>query len=284
MIAAAFGTAAVGYALPAHAERIYASQGLTAKATLRRGNSYYLVSPSTRYEVRFKGKVLCGEPELGRWLYPEGPEWRWDRGHYCPTQVTPLGDAGLIVMFSSSGESVPARVSVSDGELRIERFAVSDDPRRDSISRIAGGRMRLPGWTRLTTDWYETVLIRHTPYRVFRLGEGHLLDVEDSIAYLVVEPGRHGARTDRQAAGLILRAVNLDDARELARLAPDPCLRTPRLKLDSDGFGTRLPDTLPEVSFEAVPGWRKRTLDLDGETLRLLDAHGLVRLPGCETP
>ncbi|MCD9028617.1 hypothetical protein LDO26_10405 [Luteimonas sp. BDR2-5] len=290
----------------AAAARIYDRDGLTVDTHRRRGNDRYLIAESTRYDVRHRRKPVCGS-DIATLLYPDGPEWRW-RDFYCPSQVLVAGDH-LLVMFSSGNARIPAFVDASGGTLRLERMPVSMTPRRDALSSLRDHRMRVPGWSRLVTGWYDTVLIQHAPLQVVLLGEGHLLDIDAGIAWLVVEPSMRVANrqpdrightadgvavvlageTMRVPTPLAFRAVRVKDGQELARLElDDPCLTVPRLEIDSNGFGRRIPQDAPVVPFDAVPGWRADVLELrqtaDGATLQLRDAGRLIRLPGCSEP
>ena len=122
--------------------------------------------------------------------------------------------------------------------LRVERLRLSEDEARDTVETRKLLDARMPGWSRVQTDWTETALVRHDSLQVVRLGAGMLLDIDGDTAFLMTPPGETVVRQEpnRLVTGpggasyveqgkvitrktpLTFRAVRWRDGAELARL------------------------------------------------------------------
>lgn len=311
-IAAAVGLALLALSAPppAHSAVVFSRDQLTAQRTVSRaGPLARRLHPaggggsSVGWNVAWRGEDLCGR-WVGALLFPD-QHTRHDR-FYCPSQVAVLGSDALLVLFSQ--DDILARVSTRGGALTVQRIDVSPEPRRNTIRHLALHPVDA-GTSRLVTAWHDTLLLRHAPFAVVSLGEGHLIDIDAGVAWLVIEPttDTEPLRPDRMgidAQGtptivrgetrsvrtpLAFRAVRADDGRELARLdLDDPCLTVPRLALDSEGFGRHIPDDAAVVAREALPEWRAATLDLvrteSHSVIALRDAGRLTPVAACAHP
>lgn len=238
----------------AHAERLYARDGLTVDRKIQRpGPLSRMFHPtgqpgtSTTWTVAYRRAPLCG-PQMGALLFPEAA---FQHGRFwCPAQVEMVGN-GLIVGFSSGGGFTAAYVSVEADALVVQRIDVSREPRRNTLRTLDIQPTLAPGWSSMRTPWHDTVLLRHAPFAAIPLGEGALLDIDDGIAFLHALP----READRPAT---LRAVAVDDGRELASLqARRDCL--PPAGDDQDPLST-----LPSRLREARRDWRRHHLRLEG--------------------
>lgn len=248
----------------------------------------------------FNGEPLCGPGgTLARYLQGDGASPPASR-YYCQSPVLPLGPDSVLMFFRDSSRSFLARLEARDGRLRAERLRMAQDDDRDTVETRRLLDARQPGWSRVQTDWNETVLIRHAPFQVLRLGAGKLLDIDGDTAFLMSAPGEVVVRQEPnrlvQGPGgasyveqgkvitrktpLTFRAVRIHDGIELARLeVKDPCAQAPRLDLEG-----RSSANSEQVAYADVPAWRARTLSyVPGRNARLLLAPGatLIRAPGC---
>lgn len=293
-------------AAPAGAAVIYDSQGLVVEVAAGSRNDWNTGQrQATRSTtITYRGAALCGK-EVGPLLYPAGNDIA-ARAFFCAGTAKALEtDAVLAYFTSSSASTALAHLQVANGALRVTRLSLSSDPQRDRIATTRFEDARLPGWTRVTTAWNETVMIRHAPLAALNIGAGKLLDVADGVAYLAVPPGSdaveveptryvtdaHGYRqivpaiTKFVPTPLAFRAVRMSDGRELARLDfKDTCLALPAIQFDRPDASSR-PGATPEVAFDEVPAWRAATLlltQVSGRAvLRLQPGTALPRKPGC---
>lgn len=249
----------------------------------------------------FQGEALCGAGgTLGRYLHPDDARLA-TRPYYCLSPVLPVGPDSVLMFFRDSNETFLAGLTARGGRLRVERLWLSEDEARDTVETRKLLDARMPGWSRVQTDWTETALIHHESLRVVRLGAGMLLDIDGDTAFLMTPPGETVVRQEpnRLVTGpggasyveqgkvitrktpLMFRAVRWRDGAELARLeVKDACLQAPGL--DLDGRPSSGKDA--QVAYADVPAWRARTLSyVPGRNARLLLAPGaeLPRAPGC---
>ena len=175
------------------------------------------------------------------------------RPYYCLSPVLPVGPDSVLMFFRDSNETFLAGLTARGGRLRVERLWLSEDEARDTVETRKLLDARMPGWSRVQTDWTETALIHHESLRVVRLGAGMLLDIDGDTAFLMTPPGETVVRQEpnRLVTGpggasyveqgkvitrktpLMFRAVRWRDGAELARLeVKDACLQAPGLDLD----------------------------------------------------
>ena len=247
----------------------------------------------------FQGEALCGAGgTLGRYLHPDDARLA-TRPYYCLSPVLPVGPDSVLMFFRDSNETFLAGLTARGGRLRVERLWLSEDEARDTVETRKLLDARMPGWSRVQTDWTETALIHHESLRVVRLGAGMLLDIDGDTAFLMTPPGETVVRQEpnRLVTGpggasyveqgkvitrktpLMFRAVRWRDGAELARLE----VRMP----PGAGAGPGRPAVQrqdAQVAYADVPAWRARTLSyVPGRNARLLLAPGaeLPRAPGC---
>ncbi|KGD86774.1 hypothetical protein JL37_28090 [Achromobacter sp. RTa] len=293
-------------AAPAGAAVIYDNHGLVVDAVTGSRSDWNTGQrqASRRTTITYGGAELCGK-EVGALLYPGGKDIA-ARAFFCASTAKALEtDAVLAYFTSSSAGTALAHLQVANGKLRVTRLAVSDDPKRDRLAVTRFEDARLPGWTRISTSWNETVMIRHAPLKALNIGPGKLLDVADGVAYLAVPPGRDAVEVEpthyvtdaygyRQlvpaitkfvSTPLAFRAVRMSDGRELARLDfKDTCLGLPSIQFDRPDALSKTTAT-PDVAFDQVPAWRAATLQLTQASgraaLSLRPGTALPRKPGC---
>lgn len=286
---------ALGLTAPATAEVLYDRDGLRAERS-----PYDRSNPATgqrqsgyTYAVTFKGNKLCGK-DMSTLLYPD----QGFANFYCAGPVQAMAD-GMLVFFTGDKTAL-ARVSVKQGQLSVQRIPMSRDSARDGLGETRFLHARMAGWSRISTAWYDTVLIRHAPWQVVYLGQGHLLDIAGDVAYLALprrtetvqlEPGKwvelpnigrtydHG-RSATYKVGATFRAVRWPGGQELARLDLDSCTDLPKLELNP-GDAT----TAARVRYADVPAWRAATVSLaagnKNGALRLLPGADLPRIANC---
>ena len=186
----------------------------------------------------FQGEALCGAGgTLGRYLHPDDARLA-TRPYYCLSPVLPVGPDSVLMFFRDSNETFLAGLTARGGRLRVERLWLSEDEARDTVETRKLLDARMPGWSRVQTDWTETALIHHESLRVVRLGAGMLLDIDGDTAFLMTPPGETVVRQEpnRLVTGpggasyveqgkvitrktpLMFRAVRWRDGAELARL------------------------------------------------------------------
>lgn len=178
----------------AHAERVFSRDGLTIeRKTTRPGFFYRRLHPTgqasgnTTWTVRWRGTELCGD-HIGGWLFPDVP--RRHNEFACVSQVAFAGGEPLLGFRGADSELVVVYPDTSSGELSLRRIAVSADPRRDKVRRLHL-RPAAPGWSKLKTAWYETVLFRHMPLKAVHMGPGEVISFNGTLA-IVVEAPREG--------------------------------------------------------------------------------------------
>jgi hypothetical protein len=248
--------------------------GLQVSRRQRRGSHYFAMSASTQVEVRFRGRKLCGT-DIDALLHPDGDEPSRAR-MWCPVAAQALPGQGALVFFSSASAPGPvlAHLCARDGALVATRIdaatidtaneARTDTPTSPDRNRFYSPRLldaRMPGWTRVETAWYDTILIAHSPLRIVRLGQGRLLDIEHGIAWLIVDIDKVSpdmAARDRRAH---VRAVSLDDGRSVASLALPGCAGIPPMQLDGND-AVAVPRTSGRLAFNDVAPWRRQHLRL----------------------
>ena len=185
----------------------------------------------------FQGEALCGGGTLGRYLHPDNARLA-TRPYYCLSPVLPVGPDSVLMFFRDSNETFLAGLTARGGRLRVERLRLSEDEARDTVETRKLLDARMPGWSRVQTDWTETALVRHDSLQVVRLGAGMLLDIDGDTAFLMTPPGETVVRQEpnRLVTGpggasyveqgkvitrktpLTFRAVRWRDGAELARL------------------------------------------------------------------
>ena len=100
------------------------------------------------------------------------------------------------MFFRDSNETFLAGLTARGGRLRVERLWLSEDEARDTVETRKLLDARMPGWSRVQTDWTETALIHHESLRVVRLGAGMLLDIDGDTAFLMTPPGETVVRQE----------------------------------------------------------------------------------------
>ena len=68
------------------------------------------------------------------------------------------------MFFRDSNETFLAGLTAR-GRLRVERLWLSEDEARDTVETRKLLDARMPGWSRVQTDWTETALIHHESLR-----------------------------------------------------------------------------------------------------------------------
>lgn len=179
---------------PARAERVFSRDGLTIERKTtrpgfldRRFHPTGQASRSTTWTVRWRGIELCGD-HMGEWLFPDIPR-RHDE-FACVSQVAFAGGEPLLGFRGADSELLVVYPNTSSGELSLRRIAVSADPRRDKVRRLHL-RPAAPGWSKLKTAWYDTVLFRHMPLKAVHMGPGEVISFNGTHA-IVVEAPRDG--------------------------------------------------------------------------------------------
>lgn len=179
---------------PARAERVFSRDGLTIERKTtrpgfldRRFHPTGQASRSTTWTVRWRGIELCGD-HMGEWLFPDIPR-RHDE-FACVSQVAFAGGEPLLGFRGADSELLVVYPNTSSGELSLRRIAVSADPRRDKVRRLHL-RPAAPGWSKLKTAWYDTVLFRHMPLKAVHMGPGEVISFNGTLA-IVVEAPRDG--------------------------------------------------------------------------------------------
>ena len=99
------------------------------------------------------------------------------------------------MFFRDSNETFLAGLTARGGRLRVERLRLSEDEARDTVETRKLLDARMPGWSRVQTDWTETALVRHDS-QVVRLGAGMLLDIDGDTAFLMTPPGETVVRQE----------------------------------------------------------------------------------------
>ena len=113
----------------------------------------------------FQGEALCGPGgTLGRYLHPDNARLA-TRPYYCLSPVLPVGPDSVLMFFRDSNETFLAGLTARGGRLRVERLRLSEDEARDTVETRKLLDARMPGWSRVQTDWTETALVRHDSCR-----------------------------------------------------------------------------------------------------------------------
>ena len=153
------GTAQAAAVFDAGGLRIDAAQQSQRDVNTGQSQTFRITAAS------FQGEALCGPGRtLGRYLHPDNARLA-TRPYYCLSPVLPVGPDSVLMFFRDSNETFLAGLTARGGRLRVERLRLSEDEARDTVETRKLLDARMPGWSRVQTDWTETALVRHDSCR-----------------------------------------------------------------------------------------------------------------------